>query len=301
MFGLFKKKSPTALDAFIRLAYGDNPPAKSANLAEAIRIADEQLLLQKVSASEVERCAKGLFAGPVPYSTHDLAVSVALNFFKNPELLNQLKVAQSQARVIVASWAREGKVVGPLAQSFEAVLHNRYQSAAVTAADDEIKINQSKDDKNNGLAEKHQAFREQNKGASVHTAARAVKAFMVWQHNSYQSKKLETDRIDDEDEYSKEVEKQTERAFTLGAALAAIYAFSLPEDQRDLFLMNVVGMYLGISDHDHVDFEIKRMVEAANELKEASEAGTVLMMDYLVNGKQDNDKYGLASIMGVEG
>jgi hypothetical protein len=31
MFGLFKKKSPTMMDAFIRTIYGANPPSKSAD------------------------------------------------------------------------------------------------------------------------------------------------------------------------------------------------------------------------------------------------------------------------------
>jgi len=301
MFGFFKKRLPTALDALIRVSYGDRPPAKSANLADASRIAHKDLLLEKISASEVQGCAKGLFDGPMPYSTHDLAVSISLNFFKNPELLNRLKGAQLNARIKVADWAREGKVVRLIAETFEAVLHNRYQSIAVAVGDDESQENSFMDGKKDEAAEKYRVFREQNNGGSVHKAAGAVKTFMVWQHNSFQRIKFQTDRSSDEaTDYEKEVEKQIERAFTLGAALAAIYAFSLPEDQRDLFLMNVVGVYHGISDHDQVDYEIRRMVEAANELKEVSEAATVLMMDYLVNGKQENDKYRLASMMGIE-
>jgi hypothetical protein len=112
--------------------------------------------------------------------------------------------------------------------------------------------------------------------------------------------KLETDHFDGEDDHSNEVEKRIERAFAFGAAFAAIDAFSLPEHQRDLFLMNVVGNYRSISEHNRVDFEIKRMVEAANDLEEVSKAGIALMMDYLVNGEQENDKNGLASMMGIE-
>jgi hypothetical protein len=127
MFGLFDKKRPTAMDGFIRAVYGDRPPAKSANLVEASHVAYKELLLEKVSVSEVQSCARGLFDGPMPYSTHDLAVSVSLNFFKNPELVDRLQDAQLNARTKVGNWAREGKVVGPLAQSFEAVLHKRYE------------------------------------------------------------------------------------------------------------------------------------------------------------------------------
>lgn len=289
------------MDAMIRVAYGDRPPTKSANLADASRIAQKELLLDKISASEVQGCAKGLFDGPMPYSTYDLAVSVSLNFFKNPELLVLLKGAQSNARIKVAGWAKEGKVVRLIAETFEKILHNRYQGIAVTPGENESEKNLVKDEKQVEPAEKYRIFKEKNKGKSVQTVAKAVKTFMVWQHNSFQSKKFETDRIYDEaTDDENEAEKQTERAFTLGASFAAMYAFSLPDYQRNLFLMNVVGMCHGFSEHDQVDCEIKSMIEAANELEEATAAGGVLLMDYLVNGKQESDKYGLASLMDMK-
>ena len=72
MFGIFKKKQPTAIDGVIRAIYGDNPPAKSADLERAVTIAHEDLLADQVPISEVRRIASGLSAGPIPYSTHDL-------------------------------------------------------------------------------------------------------------------------------------------------------------------------------------------------------------------------------------
>jgi hypothetical protein len=126
MFGLFKKKSPTVMDALVRTIYGANPPPKSADLQVSTYIAYKELLLEKISSFAVRECAAKLLDGPVPYSTHDLAVSVALNFFKDPKLHNHLQDAQLDARRQVRNWAGEGKVVGPLADSFEAVLCKRY-------------------------------------------------------------------------------------------------------------------------------------------------------------------------------
>lgn len=127
MFGIFKRKPPTALDAFIRLAYGPNPPRKSADLERAVIIAHEDILLERVPLPEIKRTARELFRGPIPYSTHDLAVSTALAFFESPEYAQSLRVCQIPARMQVVNWAKEGKVVGPLAQTFEEVLYRRYK------------------------------------------------------------------------------------------------------------------------------------------------------------------------------
>ena len=129
MFGLFKKKPPSVMDGLIRTVYGADPPPKSAELQVSAYIAYKELLLEKISASAVQACAAKLLDGPIPYSTHDLAVSVALNFFKDPNLHSQLEDAQLNARRQVRDWAREGKVVGPLADSFEAVVRKSYYGA----------------------------------------------------------------------------------------------------------------------------------------------------------------------------
>ena len=127
MFGLFKKKPRTAMDAFIRIIYGANPPPKSADLERSITIAHEDLLLEQVPLSEVKRLARELFKGPIPYSTHDLAVSIALAFFKAPEFMRMLEDCQIPARLRVANWAKDRKVVSPLAESFEVVLYRVYK------------------------------------------------------------------------------------------------------------------------------------------------------------------------------
>jgi hypothetical protein len=124
---IFKKKPPTAMDAFIRRVYGANPPQKSADLERSVTIAHEDLLSERVPLAEVKRVAGQLFQGPIPYSTHDLAISTALAFFKAPEFVPALAESQIGARLRVVNWAKDGKVVGPLAQSFEAALYKLYK------------------------------------------------------------------------------------------------------------------------------------------------------------------------------
>jgi len=115
------------MDAFIRTIYGANPPRKSADLERSVTIAHEDLLFELVALPEVKRIAGELFRGPIPYSTHDLAVSTALAFFKAPGFVPVLTECQIPARLRVVNWAKDGKVVGALAQSFEAVLYRVYK------------------------------------------------------------------------------------------------------------------------------------------------------------------------------
>jgi hypothetical protein len=127
MFGLFKKRSPTVMDGLIRTIYGANPPPKSADLERSITIAHEDLLFERVPLSEVKQRATELFKGPIPYSTHDLAVSAALAFFKSPEYVPALRECQIPARMRVTNWAVDGKVVKLLAASFDEVLYRPYK------------------------------------------------------------------------------------------------------------------------------------------------------------------------------
>jgi hypothetical protein len=127
MFGLFKKKPPTVMDGMIRMIYGANPPPKSADLERSITNAHEDLLFEKVPLAEVKQRASELFKGLIPYSTHDLAVSTALAFFKSPEYVSVLQECEISARLRVVNWTTDGKVVKPLAESFDEVLKRVYQ------------------------------------------------------------------------------------------------------------------------------------------------------------------------------
>src|SRR5665213_368255 len=131
MFGIFNRKKSTAMDGSIRAVYGGNPPAKSADLERAITIAHEDLLAEQVPISEVRRIASGLFAGPIPYSTYDLAVAASLSFFKTPALLHALAEIQVPARLRVLNYMKGGKVAPGVLKIFEDTLYRLYKPSGL--------------------------------------------------------------------------------------------------------------------------------------------------------------------------
>lgn len=128
MFGFFskKKKPKNALDEFIFAVYGNPPPEKRARVGQAVQIANE-LLLGLIDEKEVSQKAIELNDGPIPYSTHDLGLSVAFGFLKNPENSSRFFEAQLLFRMRMVEWMQEGLVAPPLAQSFENVLYKIYK------------------------------------------------------------------------------------------------------------------------------------------------------------------------------
>lgn len=125
MFG-FGKKPESALDQLIKSIYGDPPPAKRANLSIAIDLAGE-LLMGEVPEKEISIIGTKLESGPIPYSTNDLALSIALNFFKDPKYMPSLGMAQLMARMTMLEWYEQGKVAPMLVKSFEDTLYNLYK------------------------------------------------------------------------------------------------------------------------------------------------------------------------------
>ncbi len=115
------------MDLFIKLVYGDPPPPKRANVIQAAQLASEELLMEEVDRSEVKLVAEQLASGPIPYSTHDLALSVAVNFFRRPELKEQLRSAQIGARVKMLQWVIAGSAAKMLAKNFEDTLYELYK------------------------------------------------------------------------------------------------------------------------------------------------------------------------------
>lgn len=265
------------MDGVIRAVYGDHPPAKSADLERAVTIAHEDLLCEVVPISEVQRVASGLFAGPMPYSTHDLSVATALSFFKDPALVEHLKgEIQVGARLRVLNWMKAGKVAPGVLKIFEDTLYRVYKPTA-DAAD-------------NDLQAKFSAFKKQNVGKSVHDAAKVVRDFIVWQHNSAQ-----WDKPDDPTDAQMEHAERIERAFLMGAAGMAAEAFSIRDADETLFLMNVVGMYKGLG-HGKVENELAQMFEASEAEENATKIGGSVMIDYLANGKAEKHKVHLAAL-----
>jgi hypothetical protein len=123
------RKQATVMDALVRLAYGSSPPTKTANLQEAIELSNETLLGKAVDIAEVRTIAAQLYNGPMPYSTHDLAVATSLNLFKSAKgaRRERFKDIQILARMVVLGWVKEKKVTQMLAWAFEETLYEMYK------------------------------------------------------------------------------------------------------------------------------------------------------------------------------
>jgi hypothetical protein len=125
-----KSLHKTAMDAFIKLAYGSSPPNKSANVQEAIELCYQRLLGEIVTITEVQETARQLTDGPIPYSTHDLATATALNLFKqaNDERRAALSNVQIFSRMALLEWMTEKKVAPLLARAFEDTLYKMFKT-----------------------------------------------------------------------------------------------------------------------------------------------------------------------------
>ncbi|MDD3618222.1 MAG: hypothetical protein RBR09_10845 [Desulfobulbaceae bacterium] len=117
-----KKKCADAKKKLIAAAYGDSPPLRRVDREEAITIAADEILLGMVDRQEVQRQAKILFPGPVPCSTHDLALSVAASFFHHPDYATLLKDFHLLALVQAIQWFRHGLVAAAQVENFARVL-----------------------------------------------------------------------------------------------------------------------------------------------------------------------------------
>jgi hypothetical protein len=108
MFGLFKKKKAADLETSIEMAYKD-------------------ILTKLIDKKEITNIATALYEGPMPYSTEDLAFSVALNFYKRPENKKLLEETQLMARMKMLECFQQGKMNVLLVQAFEEVLYKLYK------------------------------------------------------------------------------------------------------------------------------------------------------------------------------
>lgn len=131
MFEWFKRKKPrTLMDDFLIAFYGDPLPPKSADLEIAIQLAYREMLGGLISEQEIRELATALYEGPMPYTTHHLALSAALNFFRRPEQIDHLHVVQLRARLVALEWAKEKKIPMLSLQTFEESLYKRYKRDA---------------------------------------------------------------------------------------------------------------------------------------------------------------------------
>lgn len=120
-------KPKNALDDVIFAIYGNPPPPKTAKLADAIAIATDDLLMNLISKEEVTPVAIELYDSPIPYSTNDLAYSIAYNFLKQPERKKALREAQLLTRLKAATWLKEKSLNIYLAESYESMLYKLYK------------------------------------------------------------------------------------------------------------------------------------------------------------------------------
>ena len=127
MFGFFRKKSEAekTTELGILLVYGKSPPKKRANVLQAIVLANE-LLMGVIEEKELAKTAFSLNDCPTPFSTHELAISVAFKFFKKQENILQLDAAHCFARLVILEWYREGLVVSTYVRMFEDFLSPLY-------------------------------------------------------------------------------------------------------------------------------------------------------------------------------
>lgn len=130
MFGLFKKKPQSLMSDMATAMYGEGAKSGKSNISEATKFAFENLLGRVVPQSEVADVAKQLRHSEMPYSTEDLALVTALNFFSRDELKSRLASVQLQARMQMLTWLQEGRVNPMLVQAFEHTLYTRFKPGA---------------------------------------------------------------------------------------------------------------------------------------------------------------------------
>lgn len=127
MFGFSKKRKPkNLLEELIVQMYGSLDHKKTANLVAATRIAYKDLLCECIDEGSVQRKAAELFTSEIPYSTNDLALSVAMPFFVKPENHEVLKEAQLVARLQMLEWLQDRSIAPPLAKVFENSLYKAF-------------------------------------------------------------------------------------------------------------------------------------------------------------------------------
>lgn len=288
IFDIFKKVKPSVMDAVVASVYGNKPRGKQANLLEASHIACVKLLFEIVKYSDVHALAKKLFDGPMPYSTHDLAVSTSLGFFKNPELFDGLKEAQIVARLQVAEWCREGIVVVPLAQAFEDVLYKLYKPILSAVAE-----KKNADPVQVGAESKTllEMMKEANRGTTAEAAAEVVSSAMTWQCSVLSSSRLGPDYC------AKSDQDEIEKAFLFGLTIMASEVYDILDDENLLLLADVTGMHYAIDDDDEISSRIDEMWEAAKSHEDAFNKGYAVFLNYLTSGKNDDEKDALADLI----
>ena len=117
----------SVLDEFVDAIQSSSNGNSKADLDLAVDRAYTHLLCKVVGMDEVNAKAVELISSSVPYSTNDLALSVALHFFKRDDLKDLLSESQLFARLKLQDWIREKSVNLVIANSFEELLYTKYK------------------------------------------------------------------------------------------------------------------------------------------------------------------------------
>ena len=127
VFGWFKNIRRSSLAELSNSIHDKFVRRGQANLKAAVAFASTNLLCDAIPEAKIVEIAKALHNGPIPYSTEDLALSTALNFFQQKELKSLLQDVQLEARMQILEWLDDGKVNPILALAFEKTLYERFK------------------------------------------------------------------------------------------------------------------------------------------------------------------------------
>lgn len=117
-----RKKRTGFMEKFVSTVQGHPTPPRKADLEQAVNIAADEILMGMVRRQEVRQKAEVLHLAPVHYSTHDLALSAAVDFFVQPEYTQRLKVFHVFALIQAIQWVRQGLVAPVWVEKFAEVL-----------------------------------------------------------------------------------------------------------------------------------------------------------------------------------
>lgn len=121
-------------------------------------------------------------------------------------------------------------------------------------------------------------------------AAERVRDFMIWQHNN--ALDCNTGEMTDEQMSNADL---VETTFLRGAALAATGWFGLRDYDQALFLINILGMYKGLS-YEQASRELMRTILDEELERRASYVGYLSMSQYLTNRRSNTFSNSLAEL-----
>lgn len=135
------------LDATMNAIFGKNA-INTADVNLAIKLVKEELTGPLFDIQIISQVANELNRPNIPYSTYDLAVSVALNLFKclPDDKRDDIYDFQIQARLKVSQWHQEKRIVPALGLTFENCLYEHYHPSR-------MRVGTLRDSRDNSLSQ----------------------------------------------------------------------------------------------------------------------------------------------------